>query len=261
MNSCLYECTVMHCRLVPKKHQFRYRIFMFYFDLAELDSLSRRLWLFRRNGRGLFSFRDADHLSICEGDLRRNLDVYLANNGLTFPADGRVMLLTLPRVLGYVFNPVSFYFGFDREGVPQFSVAEVSNTFREMKPYLLREPSGAGSFRLVVPKDFYVSPFSDLDLSFDFQLKVPAEKLAIAVDDRQEGQKTLVTTLTGQRAGLSNAKLAWFSLKYPLITMKVIFLIHWHALLLWLKRVPFHLKTANREGQRDVLKPQSTLHQ
>lgn len=259
MNSCLYECTVMHCRLSPKRHQFSYRIFMMHLDLAELDELQRKLWLFGRNVFNLFSFRDADHLRICEGDIRRNVDVYLKENNLDFPAEGRVMLLTLPRILGYVFNPVSFYFGVDGENRPRFAVAEVSNTFREMKLFLLREPVSGDFFRLKVPKHFYVSPFSDLELSFDFKLNKPGEKLAIAVDDVRGDEKTLVTTLSGKRAQLTNARLVWFAFKYPILTMWVMLLIHWHALLLWLKRVPFHFKTANRELQRDVLRPHSSL--
>jgi DUF1365 family protein len=252
----------MHHRLEPKEHHFRYRIFMFALDLDELPALATRLPFFSLNRWNLYTFRDRDHLTLPGGETKPakdNLIAYLAGNGVQFPSDGRILLVTLPRVLGYIFNPVSFYFCSDAAGVPLCAVVEVGNTFREMKPYLVSARGSDGNFRLIAPKHFYVSPFSALDLSFDFKLRIPGDTLDIHIDDRDGERRVLLTALTGKRSPLTSARLLWFTLKYPLITLKVIFSIHWHAFRLWLKRLPFHRKAANPELQRDVLRPHSSI--
>jgi uncharacterized protein len=258
-HSCLYECSVMHHRLTPKESRFNYRIFFFCLDLDELNQADRQLFGFSHNRFNFYTFRDSDHLALTPGTLKENVIAYLAKNDLAFPANGRVMLVTLPRVLGYIFNPVSFYFCFTADGTAFCAVAQVGNTFGEMKPYLLRQPVEPNFFRLVTPKHFYVSPFSELDLQFDFKLRVPAQCLDIHIDDRDGDRRVLLSSVAGQRVALTNGRLAWLTFKYPLITLRVIFLIHFHALLLWARRLPFHRKSANAHLQRDVLKPHSSI--
>lgn len=258
-NSCLYECQVMHLRLSPKKHGFVYDVFMFYLDLDELDALSARFFLFSRNRFNLYAFRDDDHLRLTAATLKENIREYLGKNGVRFEK-GRIMLLTNLRTLGYVFNPVSFYFCFDEQDRPVCAIAEVGNTFREMKPFLIGVESMAanGAFRQTDAKYFYVSPFAALDLNFEFQLGIPGDKLDIRIDSRAD-EKVIVSSLTGRRAELGGWNLFWFSVKYPLITLKVIFLIEWNALLLYLKGVPYHRKAENPSMQRGVHHPHSSL--
>ena len=126
--------------------------------------------------------------------------------------------------------------------MPLCAIAEVGNTFGEQKPYLLRRASDDGVFRLTAPKHFYVSPFSALDLTFEFTLRVPGDRLDVQINERGGDSPVLFTSVRGARSPLTALNLAWMSLKYPLITLKVIGLIHAHAAVLWFKRVPWHRK-------------------
>lgn len=257
--SALYECRVMHHRLRPKEHRFNYRVFYLWLDLDELDDLHRSLRIFSRNRRNIFSFYDCDHLDLGETTTKENLLHWLANHEVAVADISRVRLLTFPRVFGYIFNPVCFYFCFDAEDRPLCAVAEVTNTFHEQKPYLLLNRDSDGRFRLITPKHFYVSPFSSLDLCFNFKLRMPGDHLDIHIDDIDGDGPVLLSSVVGERRTLTDARLLWVMLKYPLLTLRVIFLIHWHALLLWMKRIPFHRKAALPELQRDVLHPHPSI--
>ncbi len=260
MNSCFYECSVMHHRFIPKVHRFQHNIFMFYLDLDELDLVARKILLFSHNRKNIYSFRDADHEPAGQNPLKERILGFLRQNKIDPGPLCRVMLLTLPRVFGYIFNPISIYYCFDEAGRAVCSVAEVGNTFREMKLYLLenQEFGTNNTFHKIVPKHFYVSPFSSLTLNFDFKFKVPGENLKIAIDDRDGDKTVLITTLAGKRTAMTNPALLGFTIKYPLLTLKVIFLIHFHALLLWLKGIPFYRKADNAAFQRQVLRAHST---
>ncbi len=259
LRSCLYECTVMHHRLSPREHQFRYRIFMFSLDLDEIDSVAKKVLGFSRNRFNLYSFRDKDHLDLGKPTIRENLTAWLDENNYQLPSESRIQLVTLPRVLGYIFNPVSFYFCSDSTGAPLCAIVQVGNTFREMKPYLIREQSGHNFFRLITPKHFYVSPFSELDLAFDFKLKIPDDLLDLHIDDRRGNDRVLLSALTGKKVPLTSLRLAWLTLKFPLITLKVIALIHWQAFLLWLKRLPVYRKEERPDLQRDLYHPHASI--
>lgn len=269
---------MLHERFAPKQHRFVYRLFYLAIDLDELPSLARRSVLFSINRTNVFSFREADYLPLHEplhnpsgrsavpaaiekpSTLKERVRQFCLAHGADFGPHGRVLLVTLPRVFGYLFNPVSFYYCFDKDGDAACAVAEVTNTFKEVKPYFIpTAKSGTNSplFRWRGPKDFYVSPFSRLGL--DFQLRTPSEKLAVQIDDYEHGKRILHTTLTGDRAELSTAHLTWFTFKYPLVTLAVIARIHWQALVLWLKRVPYFAKAADAHRQRDLYRPHISI--
>lgn len=281
MPSCLYECHVMHQRFTPAAHRFLYRIFLFGIDLDELGELDRRLPLFSVDRPNLFSFRQSDYLRLAgpvhnaggetaapssSAPLKQRVEAFLRSRGIELDG-GRVTLVTLPRVFGHIFNPVSFYFCHDRHGAPLAAIAEVTNTFRESKPFLLGPDRlvapGAGgapaAFRHREPKFFYVSPFSDVDVAFDFHLRVPGSALSLQIDDYTGADRTLTSVLTGRRENLSRGRLAWYALKYPLLSLRIVTLIHWHALLLWLKKVPWFAKAARPADQRNVHRPHSSL--
>lgn len=249
MNSCLYECTVMHRRLVPMKHEFVYRIFLFLFDLDELTDIERRIPFFSVNAPNLYSLRDGDYFQFHSRGIRQNLETFLSTQNLPVrPA--RIQLLTLPRLLGYTFNPVSVFFCFDEDDRPLTSVIQVGNTFGELKPYLVPcDPDGPG-FHVRVPKNYYVSPFSALDLEFDFRFDQPGRRLRLAIDDYSGGGRVLISTVAGAREELTAANLTRFTIRYPLVTLKVIFLIHWEALRLWHKKIPFRRKEADPQLQQ-----------
>jgi uncharacterized protein len=260
MNSALYHCRVMHHRLRPKVHRFEYGVFYLWLDLDELDALSEKLRGFKRNCWSLFSFYDSDHIVKDSVTAKANVLQTMQEAGVDTAKISRVILLTFPRVLGYIFNPVCFYYAFDAAGEPVAAVAEVTNTFHEQKPYVLTDfERDHDRFRLVTPKHFYVSPFFGLELKFDFKLRLPGETLEIHVDDHDGDERALITTLKGERREMSDATLLAAFFKYPLVTLRVIFLIHWHALRLWMKGLHVYRKADQPELQREVYRPHRSI--
>ncbi len=257
--SAIYECEVTHHRLSPKVHRFSYNLFYLWLDLDELDLLSKRLRLFKRNRWGMFAFFDADHILKDTKETKANVLQIIQEAGVETSGISKVRLLTFPRVLGYIFNPVCFYYCFDADDKPVCAVAEVTNTYHEQKPYVLTLQEG-DRFRLVTPKHFYVSPFFDLELHFDFKLRLPSEHLEIHVDDLAGTEPVLLTSLKGKRRELTDRALLACFFKYPLLTLRVIFLIHWHALLLWIKGLPVFGKAERPGLQRGLYRPHRSLN-
>ena len=241
MRSHLLEGKVRHRRARPFTYALEHDVWYAALDLSELDEIARRLRLLRRNGRGIVELRDADHLPEPADDLRARILEHLRAEGAA-PDGWRITLITNLRVLGYVFNPASFFLCRDGSGTLRVVVIEVHNTFGDRHLYTLRRRASDRTdapFAASMAKDFYVSPFISLDGLYTVHIRDEPDRLGLAIDLRQAGQRVLGTTLVLRRRPLTDRMLLRLLLRHPLVTHKTIGLIHWHALRLWLRGAPF----------------------
>jgi len=232
--SSLYVGTVSHRRLRPRDHEFRYRAFWLFIDLDELPSLATRLALFSHNKGNLFSLHDVDHGDGSATPLRIQVEQHLTEAGIVL-AGGSIELLCMPRTLGYSFNPLSVYFCHRGDASLAALVYEVHNTFGERHCYVL--PAGAESdpLRQHYGKRFFVSPFMDMDMRYDFNVMAPAERIGIAIRVSAADEAVMHASLTGVRRDLTDRALLRMFLTIPAIPLKVSAAIYWEALRLWLK--------------------------
>jgi uncharacterized protein len=234
MRSALYVGSVIHSRLRPRTHRFRYRAFWLLLDLEEFEALSKRLRLISHNRFNLFGFHDADHGDGSEIPLREQVLGHLREARIEL-AGGTIQLLCMPRMLGYGFNPISIYFCRRSDRSLAAVLYEVHNTFGERHSYLIPVDSKARTLHQHCEKAFYVSPFLDMVMRYDFSLRAPGEQAAIAIRASQSGRLVMRACLVGTRKPLTDAALLRAFLIFPALTVKVIAAIHWEALRLWLK--------------------------
>jgi len=241
----LYLGQVMHQRLQPYRRHFVYRVFTVLLDIDRLAETAQATRLFSHNRFNLFGFHDRDHGPRDGSPLRPWIDRLLQANDLDL-GDGRVELLCYPRVLGYVFNPLSVYFCHDAAGQLRALVHEVRNTFGETHSYVLpvEEPRGRGPIRQHCEKAFYVSPFLAPEGRYHFAIRPPADGVSVVI--RQDGAEgpQLSASFVGRRGSFGDAALLGAFLRFPLMTLKVMAGIHWEALWIWLKGATFHRRPA-----------------
>jgi DUF1365 family protein len=233
VTSALVEGRVMHDRRTPVRNVFRYGVYMWLVDLADLEELDRRLWAFGSNRRALTTIRSRDHLGDPRRSIRENVDAYLRLHGVDLEG-GRVLLLTNARVLGYVFNPLSIYYCHHADGELRCVIAEVHNTHGERHCYLLR-PGERG--RADAEKEFYVSPFLTVDGRYRMTFAPPGERISVQMSLEQGGRRVFAASLVGRRLELSSRTLARMLVRYPLMTAKVTALIHLQGLRLHVRGV------------------------
>jgi len=231
---------VTHRRLRPTTHAFTYPAFCLRLPLGALSSLAA-LGI-AHNRRGLVSFHDRDH-GPCDGSpLEPWIRALLASERID--ADGEIVLHAFPRMLGYVFNPVSFWVCHDRQGAVRAVLCEVRNTFGERHSYLLADPVGAAlesGKTLTARKVFHVSPFCDVKGRYAFRFNFGGPRWLARIDyfDDESDDPLLETWISGHAEAATSAtsrELVW---RYRFFTAGVILRIHWQALTLWAKRVPF----------------------
>jgi uncharacterized protein len=235
--SAIYTGAVAHNR--PGKHRLRYRVFMLALDLDELDALDARLKLFAHNRGALLALFDRDHADRTEAPLKPQVEAKLREAGIGWDG-GRIVLLTMPRLFNYVFNPISVYFCTRRDGTLAALVHEVSNTFGERHFYVLpANTSQSGAIAQSCDKEFFVSPFLEMGMRYDFRVVPPGERAVVAMTVKRGDETALTASFAGERRALTDANLlrAWAG--NPLMTLKVIAGIHWEALKMWTKGIRY----------------------
>jgi uncharacterized protein len=245
IRSALYVGRVTHHRLRPRRHSLGYRSYWLLLDLDEIDALPRHLKLFSHNRFNLFSFHDRDHGTGDRRPLREAIEGRLEASGTDLDG-GPIRLLAMPRLLGYVFNPISIYFCHYRDGALAALVYQVHNTFGERHSYVIavEEPRRAGPIRQDCSKRFHVSPFLGMDMRYDFRVIEPAEMARLIVRGSDHDGDLIVASMLGTRVPLTDVNLIRVFVTHPLLTLKVTFGIHFEAVLLWLKGLRLYPKPA-----------------
>jgi uncharacterized protein len=231
----LYTGRVTHTRLRPFVHKLAYHVFSMCLDIDRIADTAKRSWLFSYNRFGVASFHDKDHGDRSGAPLRGWAESTLTFAGLT-PPGGPIRVLTFPRILGYVFNPISLFFCYDSKNRLRAMIYEVHNTVGGAHAYVAPVLEGREALvRQGADKVFYVSPFIGMTARYDFALVPPGEKFALTIHETVPEGPQLTATHAGERRAFTDAQLAWLLIANPLMTLKVFAGILWEALHIWRK--------------------------
>lgn len=237
LTSALFPGHVTHARFKPKTHKLAYRIYSLLLDLDELEVLDRKLRFFSVDRFNLFSFHRRDRGDGSAIGLRRQIERAMAAASIAVDG-GPIRLLTMPRLLGWAFNPLSVFFCYGRDMSLKAILWEVDNTFGQRHSYLI--PVETGNDTEIVQrcdKAFYVSPFMDMDLHYVFRVVPPGDRLKIVIETSDDASLVLTARHLARRVELTDRALLKAFITIPFLTLKVVLGIHWEALKIWLKGV------------------------
>ena len=246
----LYVGDVMHARLKPMGHRFSYKVMSLLIDLDRLDDADGQSRLFGVNRAALYSFHESDHGPRDGSPLRPYVQRVAAEHGVDLTG-GKVLLLCYPRLLGYTFNPLSVYFCYEASGALAMLIYEVRNTFGDIHSYALPVKPGEltdAGVRQEHDKLFYVSPFIEMAMRYQFRVVAPGENVKLRILESDADGPLLAATFSGKRRALTSAALTRTFAALPFVTFKIIAAIHWEALRLWLKGA----KLVARPTENDV---------
>ena len=239
MRSHLLEGKVRHRRSNPFVYEIEHDVFYLALDTSELDRIGRMKLLGRNRWRP-FTFRDDDHWKPAASDIDATVRAHLRDEGFDGVGDWRITLIAYPRVLGHEFNPASFFLCRDGEGTLQVVIVEVHNTHGERRLYTLRPQATRAAHVASMEKDFYVSPFISLDAAYTVRVQDRPDQVRIVIDETENGQPVLQASVVARRRPLTDLALLRMLVRYPLVTLKTIGMIHWHAFRLWRRGAKFH---------------------
>ncbi|RVT94069.1 DUF1365 domain-containing protein [Sphingomonas crocodyli] len=256
MKSAIYTGEVFHQRYRPRAHKLRYKVFQCLFDLDEIDALSAKSRLFSRNRFNLFSFFDRDFGDRSGVPLRPQIEALMRQAGQE-PDGGAIRLLTMPRMLGHVFNPLSVWFCHRRDGALSTIIYEVTNTFKERHSYVIPvDGPQDGTIKQACDKCFYVSPFMDIDMRYDFTVDVPGDRTKVIVEGSDANGPLIMAAFAGARREMTDGEWVRQFVRHPLLTLKVVAGIHVEALWLFLKRVGVRRHVAVSGDGVSIVAPQ-----
>ena len=235
-SSCIYNGQVIHKRFKPKEHFFKYKVFSLLLDLSELQLLEKELKIFSYNKFNILSFYDIDHGPRDGTSIISWVKDNLKNNNI-YSEEIKIKLLCYPRVFGYVFNPLSIFFVYDKNSNLVSILYEVKNTFGEQHTYVFKIDKTNQLFEHSCKKKFHVSPFIEMNCLYYFKILKPEDKLSVLINLNDDNGKLLFASQDGQKKELNNKNLMISYLSHPLMSFKIIGAIHFEALRLWLKGV------------------------
>ncbi len=238
MTSSIYNGTVIHKRFKPKIHYFKYKVFSLLIDLSELENLNKKIKFFSYNKFNLVSFYEKDHGNRDGSSLISWVKKNLEDNNIN-SENMKIKLLCYPRILGYVFNPLSVFYIYDKSEKLSCILYEVKNTFGEQHTYIFKVDNDQSLYQHNCSKKFHVSPFIEMNCEYFFRILKPGEKISVIIDQYQTNEKILYASQDGQRADFNTKELIKSYFKHPLMTFKIISAIHFEAFKLWVKGIKF----------------------